>query len=126
MVKVQVIAINGQYPGPIVSVTTNWNVVVNIKNNLDEPFLVTWYVLGFSLLCSSLMLLLNNISFFGLGMGCNKERTLGRMVFWEQIAPSLLVGIGHMSSRSKIRLGASFISLLSIFRELRVVMVELL
>ncbi|XP_020082108.1 monocopper oxidase-like protein SKU5 isoform X2 [Ananas comosus] len=41
-VKQEVIAINGQYPGPIVSVTTNWNVVVNIKNNLDEPFLVTW------------------------------------------------------------------------------------
>ncbi|OAY82622.1 Monocopper oxidase-like protein SKU5 [Ananas comosus] len=40
--KYHVIAINGQYPGPIVSVTTNWNVVVNIKNNLDEPFLVTW------------------------------------------------------------------------------------
>ncbi|KAK1289243.1 Monocopper oxidase-like protein SKU5 [Acorus calamus] len=41
-VKQQVIAINGQFPGPIVNVTTNWNVVVNVHNNLDEPFLVTW------------------------------------------------------------------------------------
>ncbi|XP_074591884.1 monocopper oxidase-like protein SKU5 [Curcuma longa] len=41
-VKQQVIAINGQFPGPILSATTNWNVVVNILNKLDEPFLVTW------------------------------------------------------------------------------------
>ncbi|KAJ0988978.1 hypothetical protein J5N97_007334 [Dioscorea zingiberensis] len=41
-VKQQVIGINRQFPGPTVNVTTNWNVVVNVKNNLDEPFLVTW------------------------------------------------------------------------------------
>ncbi|KAK1286416.1 Monocopper oxidase-like protein SKU5 [Acorus calamus] len=41
-VKQQVIAINGKFPGPIVNVTTNWNVVVNVQNNLDEPFLLTW------------------------------------------------------------------------------------
>lgn len=39
----QVIGINGQFPGPILNVTTNWNVVVNVKNNLDEPLLLTWY-----------------------------------------------------------------------------------
>ncbi|XP_022758783.1 monocopper oxidase-like protein SKU5 isoform X1 [Durio zibethinus] len=38
----QVIGINGQFPGPILNVTTNWNVVVNVKNDLDEPFLLTW------------------------------------------------------------------------------------
>lgn len=41
-VKQQVIGINGQFPGPIVNVNTNWNVVVNVENILDEPFLVTW------------------------------------------------------------------------------------
>ncbi|CAL9753430.1 unnamed protein product [Musa acuminata subsp. burmannicoides] len=41
-VKQQVIAINGQFPGPIVNVTTNWNVVVNVLNDLDEPLLLTW------------------------------------------------------------------------------------
>ncbi|XP_039126375.1 monocopper oxidase-like protein SKU5 isoform X2 [Dioscorea cayenensis subsp. rotundata] len=41
-VKQQVIGINGQFPGPTLNVTTNWNVVLNVKNNLDEPFLVTW------------------------------------------------------------------------------------
>ncbi|KAF9611682.1 hypothetical protein IFM89_034865 [Coptis chinensis] len=41
-VKQQVIGINGQFPGPILNVTTNWNVVVNVKNHLDEPFLLTW------------------------------------------------------------------------------------
>ncbi|KAF3652679.1 Monocopper oxidase-like protein SKS2 [Capsicum annuum] len=41
-VKQQVIGINGQFPGPILSVTTNWNVVVNVKNDLDEPMLLTW------------------------------------------------------------------------------------
>ncbi|KAI8523339.1 hypothetical protein RHMOL_Rhmol13G0065700 [Rhododendron molle] len=41
-VKQQVIGIEGQFPGPILNVTTNWNVVVNVKNNLKEPFLLTW------------------------------------------------------------------------------------
>lgn len=41
-VKQQVIAINGQFPGPIVNVTTNWHAVVNVMNNLDEPLLITW------------------------------------------------------------------------------------
>ncbi|KAL7598894.1 hypothetical protein Lser_V15G26926 [Lactuca serriola] len=41
-VKQQVIAIDGQFPGPILEATTNWNVVVNVKNDLDEPVLLTW------------------------------------------------------------------------------------
>ncbi|XP_008787012.2 monocopper oxidase-like protein SKU5 [Phoenix dactylifera] len=41
-VKQQVIAINGQFPGPIVNVTTNWNIVVNVLNDLDEDLLLTW------------------------------------------------------------------------------------
>ncbi|XP_077226991.1 monocopper oxidase-like protein SKU5 isoform X2 [Tasmannia lanceolata] len=41
-VSQQVISINRQFPGPIVNVTTNWNVVVNVQNNLDEPLLITW------------------------------------------------------------------------------------
>ncbi|KAJ0113641.1 hypothetical protein Patl1_03120 [Pistacia atlantica] len=40
--KQQVIGINGQFPGPILNVTTNWNVVINVKNDLDEPLLLTW------------------------------------------------------------------------------------
>ncbi|CAH9121631.1 unnamed protein product [Cuscuta epithymum] len=38
----QVIAVNGNFPGPVLNVTTNDNVVVNVKNNLDEDLLVTW------------------------------------------------------------------------------------
>ncbi|KAH7863709.1 hypothetical protein Vadar_020996 [Vaccinium darrowii] len=38
----QVIAINGKFPGPIINVTTNNNVVVNVKNKLDENLLLTW------------------------------------------------------------------------------------
>ncbi|XP_058104577.1 monocopper oxidase-like protein SKU5 [Magnolia sinica] len=41
-VNQQVIAINGQFPGPTVNVTTNNNVIVNVRNNLDEPMLITW------------------------------------------------------------------------------------
>ncbi|XP_020573222.1 monocopper oxidase-like protein SKU5 [Phalaenopsis equestris] len=41
-VEQQVISINGKFPGPIVNVTTNWNVVVNVLNSLDEPLLITW------------------------------------------------------------------------------------
>ncbi|KAG8092214.1 hypothetical protein GUJ93_ZPchr0012g19636 [Zizania palustris] len=38
----QVIGINGKFPGPIVNISTNWNVVVNVLNDLDEPLLITW------------------------------------------------------------------------------------
>ncbi|KAJ6826310.1 uncharacterized protein M6B38_372850 [Iris pallida] len=41
-VQQQIIAVNDKFPGPIVNITTNWNVVVNVLNSLDEPLLLTW------------------------------------------------------------------------------------
>ncbi|CAN0842063.1 Monocopper oxidase-like protein SKU5 [Linum grandiflorum] len=38
----QVIAINGKFPGPTVNVTTNDNVVINVRNKLDENLLLHW------------------------------------------------------------------------------------
>ncbi|XP_047307470.1 monocopper oxidase-like protein SKU5 [Impatiens glandulifera] len=38
----QVIAVNGHFPGPVINVTTNNNVIVNVKNKLDEGLLITW------------------------------------------------------------------------------------
>ncbi|OIV94745.1 hypothetical protein TanjilG_12958 [Lupinus angustifolius] len=38
----QVILINGQFPGPRLDLVTNDNVVLNLFNKLDEPFLLTW------------------------------------------------------------------------------------
>ncbi|XAR66142.1 L-ascorbate oxidase [Bertholletia excelsa] len=38
----EVIAVNGKFPGPILNVTTNYNVVVNVKNKLEENLLLTW------------------------------------------------------------------------------------
>ncbi|KAI3822283.1 hypothetical protein L1987_09872 [Smallanthus sonchifolius] len=38
----QVIAINGKFPGPTLNSTTNNNVVVNVRNKLDEDVLITW------------------------------------------------------------------------------------
>ncbi|RWV92079.1 hypothetical protein BHE74_00057831, partial [Ensete ventricosum] len=55
----QVIAVAKQFPGPIVNVTTNWNVVVNVRNNLDEDLLLTWSILlslSLSLFSSSLFI----------------------------------------------------------------------
>ncbi|RLN16970.1 monocopper oxidase-like protein SKU5 [Panicum miliaceum] len=40
--QASVIGINGKFPGPVVNITTNWNVVVNVLNDLDEPLLITW------------------------------------------------------------------------------------
>lgn len=40
----QGILINGQFPGPNINSTTNNNIVLNVFNYLDEPFLLTWYV----------------------------------------------------------------------------------
>jgi len=38
----QVILINDQFPGPNINSTSNNNIVLNVFNNLDEPFLLTW------------------------------------------------------------------------------------
>ncbi|KAK4440405.1 L-ascorbate oxidase [Sesamum alatum] len=38
----QGILINGQFPGPIINCTSNNNIVINVFNQLDEPFLLTW------------------------------------------------------------------------------------
>lgn len=38
----QGILINGEFPGPNINCTTNNNLVINVINNLDEPFLLTW------------------------------------------------------------------------------------
>lgn len=38
----QVILINGQFPGPSLDVVTNDNIILNLINKLDEPFLLTW------------------------------------------------------------------------------------
>lgn len=38
----QGILINGQFPGPNINSTSNNNVVINVFNNLDVPFLLSW------------------------------------------------------------------------------------
>ncbi|WOK93719.1 L-ascorbate oxidase [Canna indica] len=38
----QAILINGEFPGPNINSTSNNNVVINVHNQLDEPFLFTW------------------------------------------------------------------------------------
>ncbi|XP_010547509.1 PREDICTED: L-ascorbate oxidase homolog [Tarenaya hassleriana] len=38
----QVILINGQFPGPRLDLLTNDNIVLNLINKLDQPFLLTW------------------------------------------------------------------------------------
>uniref|UniRef100_A0A453BEU4 Plastocyanin-like domain-containing protein n=1 Tax=Aegilops tauschii subsp. strangulata TaxID=200361 RepID=A0A453BEU4_AEGTS len=42
-VKQQGILINGQFPGPQIEAVTNDNLVVNVFNKLNEPFLLSWY-----------------------------------------------------------------------------------
>ncbi|XP_057975746.1 L-ascorbate oxidase homolog [Malania oleifera] len=38
----QIILINGQFPGPQLDVVTNDNIIINVINKLDQPFLLTW------------------------------------------------------------------------------------
>ncbi|GFY81975.1 hypothetical protein Acr_02g0002150 [Actinidia rufa] len=42
LICIKVIAVNGKFPGPTLKVTTNYNVIVNVKNKLDENLLITW------------------------------------------------------------------------------------
>ncbi|KAK7257549.1 hypothetical protein RIF29_31596 [Crotalaria pallida] len=41
-IKQQGILINGQFPGPLIESVTNDNLIINVINNLDEPFLISW------------------------------------------------------------------------------------
>ncbi|XVE91328.1 hypothetical protein REPUB_Repub01dG0000600 [Reevesia pubescens] len=41
-VKQQGILINGQFPGPQIESVTNENLVINVFNSLDQPFLISW------------------------------------------------------------------------------------
>ncbi|WCJ37552.1 SKU5 similar 5 [Euphorbia peplus] len=41
-VSQQVILINGQFPGPQLESVTNDNLIINVFNSLDEPFLLSW------------------------------------------------------------------------------------
>ncbi|MFS7978908.1 putative cupredoxin, multicopper oxidase, type 3 [Helianthus anomalus] len=36
------ILINGQFPGPEIYFVTNDNLIINVFNNLTEPFLISW------------------------------------------------------------------------------------
>jgi len=40
----QGILINNQFPGPQIEAVTNDNLIINVFNKLDEPFLLSWYV----------------------------------------------------------------------------------
>lgn len=42
-VNKQIIVINDQFPGPELETVTNNIIFVNVHNNLDEPFLITWH-----------------------------------------------------------------------------------
>ncbi|GLT83301.1 hypothetical protein SLE2022_015960 [Rubroshorea leprosula] len=41
-VKQQGILINGQFPGPHIDAITNDNLIINVYNDLREPFLISW------------------------------------------------------------------------------------
>ncbi|OMO52711.1 Cupredoxin [Corchorus olitorius] len=38
----RVITVNGKFPGPFVEATINYNVAVNVYNQLDANLLMTW------------------------------------------------------------------------------------
>ncbi|MCL7037447.1 hypothetical protein MKW94_017766 [Papaver nudicaule] len=38
----QGILINGKFPGPRIEAVTNDNIIINVINKLDQPFLITW------------------------------------------------------------------------------------
>ncbi|KAG7594108.1 Multicopper oxidase type 1 [Arabidopsis thaliana x Arabidopsis arenosa] len=41
-VRQQGILINGKFPGPDIHSVTNDNLIINVHNSLDEPFLISW------------------------------------------------------------------------------------
>ncbi|KAL8095905.1 hypothetical protein AgCh_037043 [Apium graveolens] len=86
-----VIAVNGKFSGPTFNVTTNENVIVNVRNKLNENALVTWPEFKCVVF-------------------------LGKMGFLALTVPFDQGGTGPMSFRSRIRLVASFTFRRSTFR----------
>ncbi|KAJ0547323.1 putative laccase [Helianthus annuus] len=41
-IRQQGILINGHFPGPEIYSVTNDNLIINVFNNLPEPFLISW------------------------------------------------------------------------------------
>ncbi|OVA07264.1 Multicopper oxidase [Macleaya cordata] len=72
----QVILINGQFPGPRLDVVTNDNIILNLINNLDQPFLLT----------------------------SGRTHGIGKMEYWGPIVQFLPTQTTHTRSKPKIRL----------------------
>ena len=87
----QAILINGQFPGPNINSTTNNNIVLNVFNNLDEPFLLTWFVPCSRACLISIGSLDKQFTFFTIcaGTESSRGRTRGRRACREPTAPSL-------------------------------------
>lgn len=127
--RLQVVAVNERFPGPVINSTTNNNVVVNVRNDLDEDLLMTWSVSAQYHFVSALFfsqkfyhefvfgVLIN----LGLMVAAGQEFKCGvihgRMVCLPQIVQFTPNGIGHISFKSRIKLGAISTSRPSIFRE---------
>lgn len=107
------IAVNGTFPGPLLNVTTNNNVVINVRNRLDEVLLITWLVtkkiekkIRFF---TEQMNRFDHTAFFFLievlfviyviGMGSSREELHGKMESWAPTVPSRLVGTTLIGSR---------------------------
>ncbi|XP_062079168.1 L-ascorbate oxidase homolog [Humulus lupulus] len=52
-VRQQGILINGKFPGPDIHSVTNDNLIINVYNSLDEPFLLSWEFVVIYLLLKS-------------------------------------------------------------------------
>lgn len=70
---------NGQFPGPIMNLTTNWNVAVNVRNDLDEPLLITWYCMYSEFEYSSRVCCVPHMEISSVGMVFSNARIPGRM-----------------------------------------------
>jgi FtsP/CotA-like multicopper oxidase with cupredoxin domain len=68
-IALQGILINNQFPGPQIEAVTNDNLIINVFNKLNEPFLLSWYVPPHHSLCSSL------------GLGCDRLRSSSKGFF---------------------------------------------
>lgn len=78
----QVIAINGDFPGPVINVTTNNHVSVNVFNELDEDLLITWLV---PLLHCNILLFIYHLFIKGLIFAAIKNNAFTIVSNWWKI-----------------------------------------
>ena len=106
----QGILINGQFPGPDIYSVTNDNLIVNVFNSLDEPFLLSWLEIFFFpfALCVDHLQCFRNLSKVANGALTNADlqfcvKVIWFLFVWRSPQSSLFIALVHEISSNLVK-----------------------